>query len=403
MPRLAPRARVLEDELAEEAVEVVGADQVGGDGREPRVGHERVELGPAGEQEDLREQILGVWSFAHVGLLLGEDERVADVLVGGRAAREVDDALEHREPHRGLGEARDAEDAVALPGLALRVTQFSTRGHGMHDRATGVGLIVVEVDARRFGMADARVTLAWDDPVRIELLLAVRGGDLEVIRRLLTEHPGLATAHLAGRRGGSSTALHLVTDWPGYFPNGPAIVRVLADAGADPNALTTGGNSPTPGPGSETPLHYAASSDDVEVAEALIDVGADLDTPNGSIGTPLENAVGYGCWHVARLLVARGARVDKAWVAAAMGIGGRLDELLGPQPEPQDVSQAFWHACGAGQRRTAEYLLGRGADLAWEPDYAQGTALDAATGTSTRQENVITWLRELGAPSTMTD
>ncbi len=253
------------------------------------------------------------------------------------------------------------------------------------------------------GMADAPLTLAWDDPVAIELLLAVRGGDVEIVGRLLRENPGLATATLVGRRGGSSTPLHLPTDWPGYFPNGPAIVGLLIDAGADPNALTTGRDSLTPGPGSETPLHYAASSDDVDVAEALIDAGADLNTPNGSIGTPLENAVGYACWHVARLLVARGARVDKAWVAAAMGAQGRLDELLGPEPEPQDVSQAFWHACAAGQRRTAEHLLGRGADLAWEPDYAQGTALDAATGSGTRRENVITWLRELGAPSTMTD
>jgi len=275
--------------------------------------------------------------------------------------------------------------------------------HHLWERLPDRGPLDVEVDARRFRMADATVTLAWDDPMGIELLLAVRGGDLGNIRRLLTENPGLATARLGGRRGGSSTPLHLVTDWPGYFPNGPAIVGVLIDAGADPNALTTGRDSPTPGPGSETPLHYAASSDDVEVAEALIAGGADLNTPNGSIGTPLENAVGYACWHVARLLVARGARVDHAWVAAAMGMQDRLTELLGPEPDQPAVSQAFWHACGAGQRRTADYLLGRGADLAWEPDYAQGTALDAATGTGTRQENVITWLRELGATSTMID
>jgi uncharacterized protein len=247
------------------------------------------------------------------------------------------------------------------------------------------------------GVADAEVTLAWDDQAAIELLLAVRGGDLDEIGRLLAERPELATARLAGRRGGSGTSLHLVADWPGYFPNAPEAARLLLDAGADPNALTTARDSPTPGPGSETPLHYAASSDDVDVAEALIDGGADLNTPDGSIGTPLENAVGYACWHVARLLVARGARVDKAWVAAAMGMQGRLDELLGSEPESETVSQAFWHACGAGQRRTAEYLLGRGADLAWEPDYAYGTALDAAAGTGTRQENVITWLRELGA------
>ena len=252
-------------------------------------------------------------------------------------------------------------------------------------------------------MAERTTTVVpGDDPAAVELLLAVHSGDGDLVGRLLTENPVLAQARFEAR-GGTSTALHFVTDWPGYFPNGADIVHLLVDAGADPNALTTGGGSPIPGPGSETPLHYAASSDDVEVAEALIDRGADLDTPNGSIGTPLENAVGYGCWHVARLLVARGAAVDKAWVAAAMGIRHRVDELLGPDADPDDVSQAFWHACGAGQRRTAEHLLGRGADLTWEPDYAQGTALDAATGTSTQQENVITWLRELGAPSTTPD
>ena len=227
--------------------------------------------------------------------------------------------------------------------------------------------------------------------------LAVHVGDVDEIRRLLSMNPRLAVARLAGRRGGTSTSLHFVTDWPGYFPNGPDVVHLLVDAGADPNALTTSGDLSTPGPGSETPLHWAASSDDLEVAEALIDRGADLSTPDGSIGTPLENAVGYGCWHVARLLVARGANVDTAWVAAAMGLRDRLDELLGADPGPELVSQAFWHACAAADRRTAEYLLGRGADLSWEPDYASGNALDAATGTSTRQENVVTWLRELGA------
>jgi ankyrin repeat protein len=240
--------------------------------------------------------------------------------------------------------------------------------------------------------------ISEDDQVAVELHSAVRAGDVEAIRRLLRSDPALATARLTGRRGGSGTALHLVTDWPGYFPNGPQIVRLLTDAGADPNALTTSKGS-EPSPGSETPLHYAASSDDVDVAEALIEGGADLEVPDGSIGTPLDNAVGYGCWHVARLLVARGARVDKAWHAAALGMLGRLEAILGSDPPAKDVSQAFWHACTGGQRRAAEYLLSRGADLNWEPDYAHGTPLDAASGTSTRQENVITWLRERGARS----
>jgi ankyrin repeat protein len=168
------------------------------------------------------------------------------------------------------------------------------------------------------------------------------------------------------------------------------VVSLLIEAGADPNARS---------PGDETPLHWAASSDDSDVAEALIEGGADVDAPDGSIGTPLANAVGYRCWHVARLLVDRGAKVDAAWQAAAVGMLGRLQELVGDQPDPEQVSQAFWHACAAGQRRAAEYLLARGADLSWVPDYAEGTPLEAASSASTRQENVVAWLRALRAHS----
>jgi uncharacterized protein len=147
-------------------------------------------------------------------------------------------------------------------------------------------------------------------------------------------------------------------------------------------------------------LHWAASSDDSDVAAALIDGGADIEKPGGSIGTPMDNAVGYACWHVARLLAARGARVDKLWHAAALGMLTRLQELLAEGHDgPEEVSQAFWHACAGGQRRAAEHLLTRGASLNWVPDYAEGTPLDAASGLGTRQENVLTWLRELGAPS----
>lgn len=245
------------------------------------------------------------------------------------------------------------------------------------------------------------VTIPGDAPTAVALLLAVHSGDVETIRRLLSENPDLARARFAAR-GGTSTALHFVTDWPGYFPNGPDIVKLLIDAGADPNALTTGKGSDTPGPGSETPLHYAASSDDVDVAAALIDGGADLETPDGSIGTPLDNAVGYACWHVARLLVTCGARVEKLWHAGALGMLDRLEDLLVPGSDAEQISQGFWHACGAGQRRAAERLLRAGADLNWIPDYAEGTALDAATGLGTRQENVIEWLRSIGGSSALT-
>jgi uncharacterized protein len=228
------------------------------------------------------------------------------------------------------------------------------------------------------------------------LILAIHGGDLDTLRRMLAERPGLACAHMVGRKGlegGWRTPLHAAADWPGYFPAAPAAVVMLLEAGADPND-DTGGTRP------ETPLHWAASSDDVEVAVALIDGGAELDTPGGSIGTQLDNAIGYACWNVARLLVSSGARVDKLWHAAALGMVERMEELLGERGEPAEaMSQAFWHACAGGQRRAAEYLLARGADLDWVPDYAEGTPLDAASSLGTRQENVLSWLRERGATS----
>lgn len=240
------------------------------------------------------------------------------------------------------------------------------------------------------------LTLPHGDPVAGELTRAIQSGDLDALRRLLTGRPELATARMIGRRGpegGWRTPLHAATDWPGYFPAAPAAVELLLAAGADPND-DTGGQSP------ETPLHWAASSDDADVAVVLIDGGADLATPGGSIGTPLDNAVGYGCWHVARLLVERGAPVDALWHAAALGMLRRLDELLAvtPPPSEAELNNAFWQACHGGQRRAAERLFAAGAEIDASPDYAGGqTALDQALKPDTRRDLLAGWLREHGA------
>ncbi|WP_308467803.1 ankyrin repeat domain-containing protein [Rathayibacter soli] len=225
----------------------------------------------------------------------------------------------------------------------------------------------------------------------IAVIAAIRSGDLEALQRLLTDDPSIAASRLGGIANGR-TPLHVVSDWPGFFPNGSRIARLLIDTGAEVNVRSDGDHG-------ETPLHWAASSDDADVAAVLIDCGADIETQGGSIGTPLDNAIGYNCWNVARLLVARGARVDALWHAAALGLSSRLEELLSDETlaTPENVSQAFWHACAGGQRRTAELLFDRGADLNWQPDYATGTALDAANAHGTGQDNLIRWLTAQGA------
>jgi ankyrin repeat protein len=236
-----------------------------------------------------------------------------------------------------------------------------------------------------------------NDPLVISFVRAVQTGNLDALRQLLNEIPGLAAKRAIDNKGGSRTTLHVVTDWPGYFPNGPVIVKMLIDAGADPNAPATGGTF------SETPLHWAASSDDVEVAAALIAGGADIEVLGGSIagGTPMDNAVGYGCWNVARLLVQRGARVDKLWHAAALGMMSRVEELMASDPSPtsDDINEAFWQACHGGQRRVAEYLLSRGADINGTPDYTSSTPHDAAGDIDTRRDTMVAWLKSKGAKS----
>jgi ankyrin repeat protein len=240
------------------------------------------------------------------------------------------------------------------------------------------------------GVSDEVLEIAADDPRAVALVRAVRGGDAGEIGGLLAQEPRLARARLVDR-GGFRTPLHLVADWPGYFPNGPQIVGLLIRGGADPSARE-------PGRCDETPLHWAASSDDVDVAAALIDGGADIDVPGGSIGTPLANAVGYGCWHVARLLVARGARIGSLWEAAALGDQARVEEFLAADPPPYagDIDEAFWQACHGGQRRMAEYLLGRGADVTATPGYSDQTALQVAGEAGTRRQILVDWLTERG-------
>jgi ankyrin repeat protein len=228
-----------------------------------------------------------------------------------------------------------------------------------------------------------------NDPIAIKVVAAIQKGDLDGLDRLLADDPSLVTARIRER-----SLLHIATDWPGHFPNVAAVVTKLIAAGADPNA-------PGTGPAPEAPLHWAASSDDVEAIDALLDGGADIEVTGASIagGTPLEDAVGYGQWNAARRLLERGAQVDKLWHAAALGLMSKIEAFFaaGQNPTPVEVNDAFWQACHGGQRPAAEYLLARGADLNWIPDWNKDAPLDIAVQSGA--SDVVEWLRARGAKS----
>lgn len=234
-------------------------------------------------------------------------------------------------------------------------------------------------------------------PLAIAAFAAIQAGDVAALRRLLADNPGLATVCIVsdGTNYGSGrrSLLHVATDWPGHFPRVAETIAELIRAGADANACFAGAHA-------ETPLHWAASSDDVAALDALLDAGADIEAPGGVIGngTPLADARAFRQWKAAGRLIERGAKtniVDEATLGLLDRLQARFE--TSPPPEPGDVSCAFWGACHGGRRECAEYLLERGAELDWLAPWEPMTPLDAALRSEAGE--LAQWLRGRGAKS----
>ena len=237
------------------------------------------------------------------------------------------------------------------------------------------------------------LSLSQDDPRAVAVVRAIQSGSIEALRQLLRDDPALATSRIVDHRGVGRTLLHIAADWPGHFPNGATTVSVLAAAGADVNARvqhTAAGASP------ETALHWAASSDDVAVLNALLDAGADIEA-DGAVhtgGTAMSDAVVFAQWNAARRLLERGARTT-IWQAAALGLLERVQSCFANEPRPtlRDITNAFWHACRGGQLSTTTYLADQGADVNWA-GYDGMAPLDAAHESG--NNGVVKWLTSIG-------
>ncbi len=242
--------------------------------------------------------------------------------------------------------------------------------------------------------------LPEDDPLAVSASAALRAGDIEELSRLLDEHPYLARCRIvsSGRRGGTRTLLHVFADWPGHNPNARDVVALLRAAGADLDAPTTGGGS------AETALHWAASSDDLELLDALLDAGADLEARGAVIagGTAIADATAFGQWRAAERLLERGA-VTNLFESAVMGLDDRVQAELDavPPPPAEQITHALWGACHGGRQDTARMLIDRGADLDWV-GWDDLTPLDAARRTAEERPDtapLVEWLRAQGARS----
>lgn len=230
---------------------------------------------------------------------------------------------------------------------------------------------------------------------------AVRTGDLDALDRWLAEHPDLVNAHLPGN---GRSLLHHVTDWPGGRPKRAAVIARLIDAGADPNIRYAGQAH------NETPLHWAASADDVEAIDALLDGGADINALGGveTGGTPLHDAVIFQQRKAAARLLERGAAYDLQLAAGS----GRFDLVqsmfddhgnlrddaprikgLNPdEPKQHRINWAFYLAAMAGDVQTLAFLHSKASEFVTLPDGR--TVVDRAI--QHKRSEAEAWLREHG-------
>ena len=199
------------------------------------------------------------------------------------------------------------------------------------------------------------------------------------------------------------------------------MIRLLLEAGADPNVRFEGHNR-------ETPLHWAASSDDMEAIDALLDGGAEIDADGAVIGngTPLTDAVFFQQLNAAQRLLERGATLN---LPLAAGLGrldlmqrfftesGKVRESAGhlrPTHEIEDslmsqeeagrlLEEAFAYACLAGQIEVAESLLERGVDIDSQALDGHSLRTGLHWAVYRDQSQMVRFLVNRGADSTLRD
>jgi ankyrin repeat protein len=167
------------------------------------------------------------------------------------------------------------------------------------------------------GMTPVRHALYTNQRAALEALLAAdpplgpldlaATGRADELRERLAEHPKQANA----RARDGFTALHLAC-----FFGGSEAVRVLLEAGADPNP-------PQDNPMRVAPLHSAAAARDSEAVRLLLEAGAEPNARQNGGYTALHAAAQHGDTEMADTLKRHGAdpslKTDDGRDAAAMG------------------------------------------------------------------------------------
>ncbi len=199
---------------------------------------------------------------------------------------------------------------------------------------------------------------------------AIDSGNVEQVQRLVRSDPTLTAKPISWGSWLSkckTEPLHYLSDgaFNQLWDHGrqAEMAHILLEAGADPNGLPSSG---------ETPLHGAASLGETKIAQALIEHGADLEMrasyPGIPDGTALDFAVHFGMVEVVDLLVAHGAKILSARMAAGAGRLEPLEELL----DDECTIDALRCACVCDRIDVVQFLLRSGVSIQSDIDGASG-------------------------------
>jgi truncated hemoglobin YjbI len=207
------------------------------------------------------------------------------------AQRELDEAVS---AIRG----GEAECAIALAESSILRARFQ------RDRSVLAGVLALMMGSRNAAMLSYAAGKITGDPALVQERYAGRTllhnasaqGLVSMVELLL----GLGADPDAKDGGGHTPLYSLANEYSSS--DGGRIVRPLVEGGANVNA--------SDGVKHCTPLHMAARRGSLEIAEALLDCGADVDARDSLGDTPLRRSVNCDKIPVASLLLARGADVQ---------------------------------------------------------------------------------------------
>ncbi len=206
----------------------------------------------------------------------------------------------HRwEEQRALDEAVAAIRADELPRVIALVLSPLLQSRFQRSRAVFAHFIGVLIGSGHDAMAEyaQRSLLANPDLAhenysgRTLLHAASAAGNLPIVTALLK----IGTGANIQDEGGHTPLYSVGNECPGGGP----IVKALIQGGANVDACD--------GVKRCTPLHMAARRGNVEVAEALLECGANIEARDSLGETPLRRAVNCGQTGAAALLLAKGA------------------------------------------------------------------------------------------------